>query len=42
MLNDVAGEGKENLQKEFEEYLSKNKIGKKMIALMEFHSMLVF
>jgi len=28
MLNDVAGEGKENLQKEFEEYLSKNKVGK--------------
>jgi hypothetical protein len=28
MLNDVAGEGKENLQKEFEEYLQKNKIGK--------------
>lgn len=27
MLNDVAGEGKENLQKEFEEYLQKNKIG---------------
>jgi len=28
MLNDVAGEGKENLQKEFEEYVQKNKIGK--------------
>jgi len=29
MLNDVAGEGRENLQKEFEEYLVKNKVGEK-------------
>jgi len=30
MLNDVAGEGRENLQKEFDEYLVKNKIGEKI------------
>lgn len=30
MLNDVAGEGRENLQKEFDEYLIKNKVGEKI------------
>jgi len=34
MLNDVAGEGRENLQKEFEEYLSKNKIGEKIDGIV--------